>query len=682
MYLRSWGGKLADRHDTRVPMLSTSQPLRRGRDFSPGGPHAHSDSDTDQLNLPQMQHAASWTENLTGDLTYLLPACLVEEISDTTEPQPLSQADFEEKLAAGDTAGAKRIVVELAAAQKEPKEKGRLVRSAAESAKRFSSVMLAIELFELGTTVDPSAPASWIDRAKLLDELGDYARSEAVLQEGIKHVQPADQLIRKLLKSFERTGSVDTARAFLGETVRSGATDTECVLVEGALFEMRQGRVAEAMELLAYVKEKKGWKTNVYSELVQYFDRSGKLDAITDLIEEGVRVNPRNALMCQALLKSQHDADAMIRKLNSSRDRWTPEFTDKMTTTVCETLAMRGCMNIVRNLMADAIVYCSSRQRYKLLVTAAIIELVHSDVSLTPLILDFAVQVTPSKSRPSVLILLAKVCELNGEFERALTTYERVAREYAAEWRVFFELAQFHVHRSDIPSAITVLSQALQQHPGSGRLWAFRVQLEAFISLTSQVEVLREAINAVPKSGEVWCEAARIALNPLSEYFNLESAQQYLEFAYRFTPQHGDSLVELVRARMLKDGPNADMRDIEQRFICSEGNYGMLYVFVRQMDDRPASEVFRDAVTAVWKDIQEHRKAYSRAIARSSFVVQSVQKEAQRFQAIRSTGDPASFAFGLTSATRLILNPTESETEQQRLSIIMGTLRLQLMVTG
>ena len=537
-------------------------------------------------------------------------------------------------------------------------------------------------LLEMGTSVDPGAEASWIDRAKLLDELGDYARAEAVLQEGIHHVTPADQLARKLLKSFERTGSVRAARAFLGEMVHAGLPDSDCILVEGALFEMRQGRVEEAMELLDYVREKKGWKPNVYSELVQYFERSGKLDAVTDIITEGVKANPRNALMCQALLKSQKDTNAMLQILRASSDRWTSEFRDKMTTTVCETLAIRGCMGVVRGLMADAIVHCSSRQRYKLLVTAAIIELAHSDPSLTPLILDFAVQVTPSKSRPSVLILLAKVYELNGEFERALASYERVAREYAAEWRVFFELAQFHVHRADITAAIAALCQGLQQHPGSGRLWAFRVQLEAFVSLSSQVDVLRDAINAVPKSGEVWCEAARIALNPLSEYFNLDAAQQYLEFAYRFTPQHGDSLVELVRARILKDGPNADMSDIAQKFICSEGNYGMLYVFLRQIDDRPASDVFRDAVSEVWKDIQEHRKAYARAIARSSFVVQSIHEEAQRFQAIRSTGNPASFAFGLTSATRLILNPMECETEQQKLSIIMGTLRLQLMVTS
>lgn len=666
MSLPDEGARLS--HELVEPFLFTrSVPLYRGS--ANRQQRARSDSDADQLAAPVMRHASSWTEQCP-DLSRFLPAYLVEEISEAEEPPSLE--DFEQKIGERDTVGAMKVINELVLAQTDVREKGRIVRTAAECAKRVS-LKLARDLFEMSTTLDPNSQASWIDMSKFLDEIGESTRAEDVLRNGTLCVQQSDQLVRKLLKMYERTRNFREARSFLGEIARSNKADRDSIFIEGALFELHQGRIKHAMELLSVLKARKEWKASVYSEIVQFFERAGELDSIAGIIEEGVRASPRNAVVCQALLRIQPDPQSMVKILRESSAKWPSEFTDKMVTTVCERCAGQGCMSMVRSLMAESIIYCSSRQRYKLLVTAATIEFIYGDRSLTPLLVDFAVQVTPSKARPTVLILHAKVYEYQREFDKALSTYERVAREYAAEWRVFLELALFHVRRSDIPSAVSVLNQGLQQHPGSGRLWAFRVQLEAFVSLSSQVDMLVEAIKAVPKSGEVWCEAARIALNPLSEFFNLEAAQQYLEFAYRFTPQHGDTLVELVRAKILKDGINADMSEIEKRFISSEGNNGMLYIFLRQMEDRPPRDVFKDAVREVTRDIQANQKAYARAIARSSFVVQSIQAEMQRFQSLRAVGDPASFAFGLTQLTRCMLDPSKCESDQQKLTIVMGS---------
>jgi la-related protein 1 len=129
----------------------------------------------------------------------------------------------------------------------------------------------------------------------------------------------------------------------------------------------------------------------------------------------------------------------------------------------------------------------------------------------------------------------------------------------------------------------------LRTHPGSGRLWAVRVQLEAFVGLDAQTIALRKAIEAVPKSGEVWCEAARIALNPLSRFFNIAAARRYLEFAYRFTPQHSDSLIEMIRVELLEKGTRADFQEIRKKLLCSEGNCGLLFVFMRKLAERPLS---------------------------------------------------------------------------------------------
>jgi tetratricopeptide (TPR) repeat protein len=390
------------------------------------------------------------------------------------------------------------------------------------------------------------------------------------------------------------------------------------------------------------------------------------------IIEEGARLNPRNAIICQTLLRNAEPSRSM-QLLKEWRSKWTSEFGDKMTTAVCETLAQKGLITHMRKLFAETAATCSSKQRYKLLFTSSILELVHGDASLAPLLLDLAVRATPFKSKPFVLIFWAKVYELNGEYDQALATFDRITRDYSAEWRAFLELAQFYVHRNDVRKAIEVLTTALQKHSGSGRLWAFRVQLEAFVGVEAQINELRRAIQAVPKSGEVWCEAARIALNPLTEYFSLASAKKYLEFAYRFTPQHGDSLIEMLRIEVLEKGFNGDFSEIKKKFMGSEGNYGLLFIFVRGLDERPLLRIFEDAVKEVQADVARNSKVYARAIARSSFVVRSVTQEEEKVKQMRAVESPASFAFGLTNVGKMMLNPSLCVDKKQKLSIVLGS---------
>lgn len=62
-------------------------------------------------------------------------------------------------------------------------------------------------------------------------------------------------------------------------------------------------------------------------------------------------------------------------------------------------------------------------------------------------------------------------------------------------------------------------------------------------------KTFKQALNEIPKSGEVWCEGAKIAMSnhPQNQFYNLEEAEKYLQFAVQFTPQYGDSFLELLR---------------------------------------------------------------------------------------------------------------------------------------
>ena len=85
--------------------------------------------------------------------------------------------------------------------------------------------------------------------------------------------------------------------------------------------------------------------------------------------------------------------------------------------------------------------------------------------------------------------------------------------------------------------------EALSVHTGTGRLWAVLMQLRQADGDMAQLQVFQRALQQVPKSGEVWCEGARIAMNIYSIYFDLTSANAYLNFAIQFTPQYGDSFI-------------------------------------------------------------------------------------------------------------------------------------------
>lgn len=89
-------------------------------------------------------------------------------------------------------------------------------------------------------------------------------------------------------------------------------------------------------------------------------------------------------------------------------------------------------------------------------------------------------------------------------------------------------------------------------------------------------------MNEIPKSGEVWCEGARILMNkhPNNKYYDIDTAKQYLEFAIQFTPQYGDSFLEMLRLCLItKDSET--LKSVRQYCIHAEPNYGVLWFYYK-----------------------------------------------------------------------------------------------------
>jgi len=49
-----------------------------------------------------------------------------------------------------------------------------------------------------------------------------------------------------------------------------------------------------------------------------------------------------------------------------------------------------------------------------------------------------------------------------------------------------------------------------------------------------------------------------MAKHPNNTFYDLDKAQDYLEFALQFTPQYGDSFLEMMRLMFLKNDPTME----------------------------------------------------------------------------------------------------------------------------
>ena len=184
---------------------------------------------------------------------------------------------------------------------------------------------------------------------------------------------------------------------------------------------------------------------------------------------------------------------------------------------------------------------------------------------------------SPSKTRAIVMLEQSRLHELQGNVAAAWALLKTARRTNAQEWTVVLESVWVEVRAREPRNALREAKRALDKHRGTGRLWAVLIQLEHAAGVHQQLRVFFVALKEVPKSGEVWCEGARLFLNPHSECFSLDIARQFLEFAIEFTPQYGDSFIELMRLQMLLGSPAEEAERLWQLCINAEPNYGTLW---------------------------------------------------------------------------------------------------------
>ena len=89
-----------------------------------------------------------------------------------------------------------------------------------------------------------------------------------------------------------------------------------------------------------------------------------------------------------------------------------------------------------------------------------------------------------------------------------------------------------------------------------------------------------------------------------NRHFSLEKALQFLDFAIQFTPQYGDSFLEVIRAcKLVKASDPSRTREMDELLVktrrnClhAEPNYGVLWFYFKESMLDNAFEIWQNAV--------------------------------------------------------------------------------------
>ena len=166
-------------------------------------------------------------------------------------------------------------------------------------------------------------------------------------------------------------------------------------------------------------------------------------------------------------------------------------------------------------------------------------------------------EIAPQRNIHAVCLELARILDFIGEVGTAAVVIERNMLLFPDEWKLVLERIQQLLRENRCLEALDLNLRALRHHSAAGRLWSSVIQLthqfvrtggvtRRLYGSSAALQVFYTALFFVAKSGEVWCEGARIFLNPISKHFNPLNAQRCLHFAVYFTPQYGDSFIEVV----------------------------------------------------------------------------------------------------------------------------------------
>jgi len=497
----------------------------------------------------------------------------------------------------------------------------------ADLAKREKNFHEARRLYRLATELQPSAPQTWLEYAKMEEERGHFERCRRILTAGLRHCPYHEALMLKAIKHLERMGELRAARALLGTLHRVPINQSWRTLLEGALLEARCAETDTARRVFKFLLTQAPWYGPVWHEACRFEQRCNHLQEALNVAEQGLGQLPRYGPLWFCALRLYECTSPKAELMRATRslvDRGVRHISKdlvwKLWFESAQVEERNNNLQRSRAAYVKSVATCAANLRWKVWLGGARTELCHREFAVSQALLERAFEESPPKTRAIVMLEQSRLHELCGNADQARKLLKGARRTNRQEWKVFLESVLLELRSQDVPRALREARKALKVHRGTGRLWAVLIQLEHAQGVEQQLRVFQQALLEVPKSGEVWCEGARICLNPFSAHFNVEAARSFLDFAIEFTPQYGDSFIEYLRLLMLLDkSPEELERDLErlwQLCINAEPNYGTLWFHCKTSVLLTTRQVLQSATELLERELREWRHVYDAARAR------------------------------------------------------------------
>ncbi|KAL0211844.1 hypothetical protein RCL1_005470 [Eukaryota sp. TZLM3-RCL] len=503
--------------------------------------------------------------------------------------------------------------------------------------RRHSELQNALYYLSVACQLAPGAPQPWLEISRLHEDCGDYKRALAVLNKCVEEQNCGfcESIILRLIRLNEKFHKFSEVRCLFFKLREENPQKSWRILVEGGLFEARRENLFGARKVFKFLMANVPHQGPIYLDAVKMELKYGTLNhAIKNLIHGLEVVSRYGPLWFFALrvVEFHHSEPLFIKFLSSfdtsltvssspvsclhaliglSQRSLCRELVWKIRCEAAQVLSRIGSSYHARTQLALAVQSCPHQLRWKIWHVGARIEAFHGHKSQAEMLIERAISEAPSKNQSSLIIDLARIYELFKDFDRA---FINLTRNCAKDWKIALELVLLLVRQGKVADAYINANKMLDLHRGTGRLWSIFVQLSLTRGWQHQMSTFKKAREFVPKSGELWCDSARMRLNPYTPKFSLNIAKKYLLVACEFTPQYGDSFIELIRCRLLKRGLDASVDDIEKLCVTADPNYGLLWDYCKNSPLEPVIDIFNRAKSLVVCDLIQHRQAYQRAL--------------------------------------------------------------------
>ena len=443
----------------------------------------------------------------------------------------------------------------------------------ADLSRRSNEYSEARRLYQKVCQLQPYASQGWLEYSKLEEECGHMNRVTNILHAGLEYCEYSEGLLTKAVKHQEKMGNMKGARELLARLRHLGIDKVWKTVLEGALLEARAGNYSMARRVLKYLMHHVPWYGPLYLEAYKLERDLGNTHFAVEIVERGLSALPKygplwfgSFRLCEDLdrlggdvflSQTVHMLDRAItsvsRELSWKIHIEAAQIFERFAEVQCngDLVAFNEYLVPARFRFSMALLTCPLNLRWKILVAAGRMELSAGNAEVTRDLFTKAHEISPEKGRSSTLLELVRLTEYEGNFDLVRSVLCKAFYHFANDWKIWLEGCLFELRQGHHEHALSLCERGLAVHSGTGRLWALLIQLSYSKGLQSQLTSCRQALNAVPKSGEVWCEGSRIHLNPFSKCFDIARARRHLDFGIKFTPQYGDTYVEMLRLEII-----------------------------------------------------------------------------------------------------------------------------------